>query len=153
MLVPRKELNGRHLGTAQCAKGADRKRRRLAETGTRKNSERDFKAYGEPMEAVSEFGYLGRLLTATDDDWPAVAGNIKKARRSWGRLARVLGREGADPNVSRTFYIDVTQAVLLFRAETWVLAAKMEKALDTFQARFTRKLTGRQPRRGIDGTW
>ena len=61
--------------------------------------ERAFKAYGEPMEAVSEFRYIGRLLTATDEDWLAVAGNIKKARRSWGRLARVLGREGADPKV------------------------------------------------------
>ena len=29
--VPRKALNGHHLGTAQCKKGAERKRRRLAE--------------------------------------------------------------------------------------------------------------------------
>ena len=44
--------------------------------------ERVFHAYGKPMEVVSEFWYLGRLLTATDDDWPAMAGNIKKARGS-----------------------------------------------------------------------
>ena len=73
---------------------------RLAEMETRKNSERAFHAYGKPMKAVSEFQCLGRLLTATDDDWPAVAGNIKKARVSWGSLDRVLGREGADPKVS-----------------------------------------------------
>ena len=120
MQVPRKALNGRHLGTMKCAKGAERKRRRLADTEMRDNSERAFRAYGEPMEAVSEFRYLGRLLTATDDDWTAVAGNIHKARRIWGRLAKLLGREGADPKVSRTFYIAVTQAVLLFVAETWV---------------------------------
>ena len=65
----------------------------------------------------------------------------------------VLGREGAYPKVSRTFYIAVTQSVLLFESETWVLTAKMEKSLDTFQARVARNLTGRQPRRGIDGTW
>ena len=35
MKVPRKALNGRHLGTAQCEKGAEQKRRRLAETETR----------------------------------------------------------------------------------------------------------------------
>ena len=93
---------------------AERKRRRLAETETRENSERAFEAYGEPIEAVSEFKYLGRVLTATDDDWTAMVGNLKKARRSWGRLVRVLSREGADPKVSRTFYIAVTQAVLLF---------------------------------------
>ena len=66
------------------------------------------------MEAVLEFRYLGRFLTATDNDWPAVAGNIKKARISWGRLYRVLGREGSDPKVSRTFYIAVTQQILFF---------------------------------------
>ena len=120
MQVPRKALNGRDLGTAQCAKGAERKRRRLTKTETREKLERAFSAYGKPMEAVLKFRYLGRILTATDDDWPAVAGNIKKARRIWGRLARVLGREGVDPKVSRTFYIAVTQQVLLFGAETWV---------------------------------
>ena len=144
---------GRHRGTAQCAKGAERKRRRLAKTETRENLERAFHAYRKPMEAVSEFRYLGRLLTATDDNWPAVAGNIKKARRSWGRLARVLGREGADPKVSRTFYTDVTQQVLLFGAETWVLTRKMESALEDFQGRVARNLTGRQPRCGRDGWW
>ena len=72
--VSRKVLNGRHLGTLQCKKGAERKRRRLAETETRENAERAFHAYGKPMEAVSEFCYLGRLLTAT------VAWNIQKAR-------------------------------------------------------------------------
>ena len=81
--VSRKALNGRHLGTLQCQKGAERKRRRLTETETRKNTERAFHAYGKPMAAVLEFPYLGRLLTATDDDWPAVAGNIRKARMSW----------------------------------------------------------------------
>ena len=55
--------------------------------------------------------------------------------------------------MSRTFYIPVTQAVLLFGSETWVLTARMEKALDTFQARVARKLTGRKPQHRIDGTW
>ena len=133
--------------------GEERKRRRLAETETRENSERAFKSYGEPMEAVLEFRYLRRILTATDDDWPAVAGNLKKARQSWGRLARVLGRESADPKVSRTFYIAVTQAVLLFGSETWVLTSRMEKALDNFHSKVAQKLKGRQPRRGKYGTW
>ena len=66
--VTRKALNGRHLGTLQFNKGAKRKQRRLTETETRENAERAFPAYGKPMEAVSEFHYLGRLLTATDDD-------------------------------------------------------------------------------------
>ena len=114
------------------------------------NLERAFHAYGKPMEVVSEFRYLGRLLTATDDDWPAVAGNIKKAWVSWGRLERVLGREGADTKVSRSFYTAVTQQVLLFGAETWVLTRKMESVLDAFQGRVARRLAGRHPRQGRD---
>ena len=105
------------------------------------------------MEAVSEFSYLRRLLTATEDDWPVVAGNIRKSRVSWGRLARVLGRERADPKVSWIFYTAVTQQVLLFGAETWILTRKMKSALDAFQGRVARRLTGRQPRRGRDGRW
>ena len=74
---------------------------------------------------MTAFKYLGRILTETDDDWPAVVGNLGKARRSWGRLSRVLSREGADPKVSRVFYIALTYAVLLFGSETWVLTAWM----------------------------
>ena len=77
------------------------------------------------MVAVSEFRYLGRMLTATDDECPAMAGNIRKVLMSWGCLARVLGREGADPKVSLSFYTTMTQQVLLFGSETWVLTKKM----------------------------
>ena len=105
------------------------------------------------MEVVSEFRYLGRLLTATDDEWPAVTGNIRKARVRWRHLAQVLGREGADPKVSRSFHTDVTQQVLLFGTETWVLTRNMESALDAFQGRVARPVTGRQPCRGRYGQW
>ena len=125
MQVPRRALNGRHPGTAQCLKGVERKRRRLEETETRENSERAFEAYGTLIESVTEFKYLGRILTATDNDWPAVVGNLGKARRSWGRLSRVLGIEGADPMVLQEFYIAVTQSVLLFGLEMWVVTARM----------------------------
>ena len=151
--VSRKALNGRHLGTSQCRTGTERKRRRLAEADMRENSERAFHAYGKQMKAVMEFCYLGRLLTATDDDWPTVAGNIWKARVSWGRLARVLGQEGADPKVSQSFYTAVTHQVLLFGAESWFLTGKMESSLGAFQGRLARGLTGRHTCQGNNGKW
>ena len=92
MLVPRRALNGRQLDTAQCARGKERKIRRLVEAEKRESSERAFKAYGEPIKNVSDFKYLGRVLTAVDNDCLAVVGNLGKARKSWGRLSRVLGR-------------------------------------------------------------
>ena len=53
--------------------------------------------------------------------------------------------------MSRSFYTAVTQQVLLFGAESWVLTKTMESALDAFQGRVARRLTGRQPHRGRDG--
>ena len=90
--VSRRALNGRHLETSQCRTGTERKQRRLAEAEMRATSEKAFHAYGTQMRLVTEFKYLGRMLTSTYDDWPEVAGNIRKARANWGRLARVLGR-------------------------------------------------------------
>ena len=116
--VSRKALNGRHMGTNQCRTGAERKIWRLAAAEGEAATERVFNAYRRRVKLVKEFRYLGRILTSTDDDWPAVVGNIRKARASWGRLARILGREGEDLKVTRSFYTAVTQQVLSFGAES-----------------------------------
>ena len=34
--------------------------------------ERDFKAYGDPLDNVTSFRYLGQVLTAGDNDWITV---------------------------------------------------------------------------------
>ena len=52
-----------------------------------------FEVYGKHIESVTRVTYLGRVMTAGDNDWLAVAGNLAKAWRSWGRLQRILGRE------------------------------------------------------------
>ena len=72
----------------------------------------------ERIEGVGRFKYLGRLLGRSDNDWPAVLRNIRKARQVWGRLVKLLRKEGAEPTVLAKFYHAVVQAVLLFGAET-----------------------------------
>ena len=54
----------------------------MAQAETQESSERAFEAYGEPIKNVLALTYLGRVLTAGDEDWPAVVGNLGKARRS-----------------------------------------------------------------------
>ena len=127
MMVPWRGLNGRHYATAMCKKGAERKRRQMSEAEFRDITERAFKAYGKPLEMVSTFKYLGRVMMAVDDDWPAVAGNLVKARKSWGRLSLILSREGVDKRVLCNFFKAVVQAVLLLGAETWVLTPRIER--------------------------
>ena len=45
----------------------------------------------------------------SDDDWPALVGNLKKARTEWDRLSRNLGREGSKPRVPGMFFKAVVQ--------------------------------------------
>ena len=112
-----------------------------------------FEAYGKQLEAVPSFKYLGRIMTAGDDNWTAVSGNLVKARKSWGRLTRILSREGADKRISGTFFKAVVQQVLLFGAETWVLTPRIERALDSFMHGAAQRIMGRQPWIGWDGKW
>ena len=64
----------------------------MAEAEVRDSAEMAFEVYGEQLQTVSQFKYLGRILTEGGDDWPAVAGNLVKARKSWGILQGILIR-------------------------------------------------------------
>ena len=87
------------------------------------------------------------------DDWPTLAVNLAKARKSWGSLHGIVSREGATKRVSGNFFKAVVQQVLLFGAETWVVSPIMERALSAFIHGAVRRITGRQPRKGRDGKW
>ena len=63
----------------------------------RESLERAFQDYGEPLETVTAFRYIVRVMTAGDDVWPAVVGNLQKARNIWGRLSQILIQEGENP--------------------------------------------------------
>ena len=92
-------------------------------------------------------------MTAIYYDWPAAAGNIQKARKSWGWMSWILIREGADPKVLGHFFKAGLQAVLLVWAEMWVLTPMTEKALRSFKHRVARWLTGRTSGRRGGGCW
>ena len=99
-----------------------------------------FQAYGRPLVAVSEFKYLGRVLTASDDDWTAVVGNSSNSRKRWTRMLRILGREGADPQTLEFVYKAVVQATLLFGAESWAMSPRIGRILGRFHHRVARRL-------------
>ena len=103
MFVPWRTLNGRHKSTEMCRSGAERKRRRLAEEEIRDSTEMTFKVYGQQIQSVPRFKYLGRVLTEGDDVWTTVAGNLAKVRKSWGRLQGILSREGATKQMLGNF--------------------------------------------------
>jgi hypothetical protein len=85
---------------------------------TRLSLETWFFAYGEELEQVKVFKYLGRLLIYIDNDTQAMRGNLAKARRCWAWISQVLRSENALPKVCGVLYKATIQAVLLFGSET-----------------------------------
>ena len=67
---------------------------------------------------MTSFKFLGRVLLAEDDDWPATVQNLVKERMVWRRMSRILIREGARLRESGFFFKVVFQSMLLFDADT-----------------------------------
>ena len=75
-----------HQLTAQCTRGAEQKRRRLAAEEEREITARAISAYELPLEMVTSFRYLVRVISEEDNDWPAVIRNLSQARAVWKRM-------------------------------------------------------------------
>ncbi len=112
-----------------------------------------FTVYGDELERVEVFKYLGRLLAYDDNDTQAMRGNLKKSRKSWGQVSRILRAENASPKVCGVFYKAIVQAGLLFGSEMWKLSPLSLKSLEGFQIRAARRMAGKMPTKNPDGTW
>ena len=110
-----------------------------------------FQAYRRPLETVTAFKYLGRVLTAYDYDWPEVVDNIRKAWSRWAHFSIISGREGADPWTSGIFYKAVFQANLLFGSENWVVTPRIGRTVSGFHHRMAHCLVVMQPKQNIVG--
>ena len=124
-----------HMQSNECKRVVERNAtRRSAMIGAKALEDR-FTAYGQELEQVDMFKYLGRLLAMDDNDMPAVQANLKKARGVWSRLSRLLRGETTNPRVCGMFYKAVVQSVLLYGSETWVVSGKALRVLEGFHIR------------------
>ena len=109
-----------------------------------------FTAYGDELERVEVFKYLGRLMSMDDNDTQAVRSNLRKARKVWGRLSRLLRVDKATPRVSGMFYKATIQAVLLFGSDTWTLTPTAMKQLEGFHVQAAWRMAGPNNRPRLD---
>ena len=77
------------------------------------------------VEGLAQFEYLGQPQDQIDDNWPEIRWNIKKLRKLWGQLGKIMQRGRTDTQVLEIFYIAVVQAVLIFGLDSWVVLAAM----------------------------
>jgi hypothetical protein len=140
-------MNGRHYEAALCKDGVARKVQHAAAECAHLALHHTFKVYGEELERVEVFEYLGRLLAYDDNDTQAVRGNLKKAHSIWVRLSRTIRAEHASPCACGVFYKATVQSILLFGSETWNLSPKSLKSLEVegFHLRATWRMAGKRP--------
>jgi Reverse transcriptase (RNA-dependent DNA polymerase) len=114
-----------------------------------------FTVFGETIENVHEFKYLGRIITDTDDDKPTVTHNLNKAGKAWGQIYRLLSHEKKrNLKAVVSVYRAIIQAILLYGSETWVLkGSNTLHRLEIFHRRCARFLTGQYIHPQENGEW
>ncbi len=75
-------LYGKHQRTRLCREGWERRKQHEAAEAAWVALARSFTAYGEDLERMEVFKYLGRLLAYDDNDSQDMQANLKKARKS-----------------------------------------------------------------------
>jgi hypothetical protein len=106
-----------------------------------------------PLENVTEYKYLGCLLSADDTDNATVSLNISKATQTWFHMYRILSSDGNDSMTMACLYLAVVQAKLLYGSETWVLSRHLLDRLKHFHARCACYMAHGHICRLPDGTW
>ena len=75
-------VNRHHPSLDLCSQGSYSKRHFLEEEEAWAGASTALRVHGRPLETVSSLKYLGRLLTASENDWPDVISNLWKERKS-----------------------------------------------------------------------
>ena len=152
MQVSPNNMRQGHWGSDLCAMLRREREQARALAACQEAQSVEFTTLGLALGKVSEFRYLGRILSEYDSDYPAMRRNLTKTRQRWARLSRILVWEGASPKVSGFFYLAVVQSVLLFGSETWVWSESMRLTLRGFHHWVARRLTGLSAHRH-NGGW
>jgi hypothetical protein len=120
--MPVEGLNGGHYHTELCQWGWERKWQHAAAVHYQEALGCLFTAYGEELERVEVFKYLGWLIAYDDTNTQAMQFNLRKARGCWAQILHVLRAENATARTCGMFYEVTVQAVLLYMSKTWSLS-------------------------------
>ena len=99
-------------------------------------------SYGVPLTPVTSFKYLGRFLSAADDNWTLVVNSLYIVRQKWERLTKVLNRYGAGARTSVQIYLVVVQSFMIYESYTWVMTPHIGRVWGRFHHKVDCRLTG-----------
>ena len=132
----------RHRGTSACLQHQRRHQRLVGIQRSLAARETRFSYGNHQLEEAQVFRYLGKPTPPYCTDITAVHYNVRKARKKWAMLRRILAAQHLPPKIAAIFYKAVVQAVLLYGSETWALTAEAVGILEAFHHRVARQITG-----------
>ena len=95
---------------------------------------------GEPIEQVTEFIYLGSLITNTNDCTPEIRRRINLANQAFGRLKQLWKDANLNRNIKLELLTTCVFSCLLYAAETWTLKEVDRKRLLAFEMKCYRRI-------------
>ena len=151
--VPEGRLNTRHYVLDKRKKGEERHIRRETLQLCFEASRVLFHINAETVLPPEVFPYLRRTIAYNNIDWGVVYLNLRKARRWWGMVARLLERTGAMVRAQGDLYKVVMQSVMLCGSENWVVIGDILRVLAGLHHWLAWRITGMTEKREAGGEW
>ena len=147
------EITPRHFNSLFCTRQTARRHRIHLHSRAIAAESTPFLVGGKPVEYVSHFRYLGRVLSRDDTDDMAAFARLEKTKKVWARFSVLLHANAASALTMGRFYRMILQQILLFGSATWVLSTPALQRLERFHARCARGMAHRHIRCRPDGSW
>ena len=113
---------------------------------------KSLQVYGTPIAEVQQFTYLGRILSAEDDDSPAISARINLAASSfWALHRRFLAKKHISAKTKVAVVKSIIYARVIYGSETWLIKEHDEERLRALQQKLLRHATGMHPKMTPDG--
>ncbi len=95
---------------------------------------------------MTKFKYLGRVLSETDDDSPAIADRIAQAAHAfWSLHRRFLSKKHVNKKSKLAVVHSILHAKIVYAAESWVIKDHDAERLRSLQQKFLRHALGMHP--------
>ena len=104
-----------------------------------------------PLESAADFTYMVRTVAYKNSDWLALYQNLRKARRRWGMVGKVVTKMGATTQELGMLYNETLQLVLLCGSDSWVMMGAILKVLEGFHHWESRQIMGTTTHRTTSG--
>ena len=112
--VPEGRINNRHYVSDKCKQGEERRIRCKTLQRCFEASKVLFQINTDTLPLLEDFPYLGWTIAYNNSDWEEVYQNLRKVRRWWEMVERVLERTGATVWSQGAMYKSLAQLVLLY---------------------------------------